>query len=358
MRLVEAFAAAGNSDLSGAFALNATPSFSSLSSSDLDTESTKSFFPDKTKTLGSLMGIAQASSMRTSSRRSASTVSGNSSTKSGERSLSARFARTLPEMIRANSISKSTLWSSLFRCSSCRCTFDNPDDESGEASSLGYVLEGERGLEPANDSQPKVYLNLMFEEDEYNCRHRNNTINPLFDFAAQNSSTPFTLPNNNHARSLTLVISNFLKLSSLRAKRLLVCNPSRLMRKRNEATVHDELLQLQVTAKQMQSLRMLESKLERIIQQKRLEPTQTGSLTSDSRITGELTGTSLKNEMSVSNGSESLRCAGKNIRSECRLESSASSFRKLGCSCSNFSFDESESSVYFEDEDESRIIGS
>ncbi|KAG6471008.1 uncharacterized protein At3g17950-like [Zingiber officinale] len=48
-----------------------SPSVSSLSSSDLDTESTGSFFPDRSTTLGTLMGVSfpSSSSARLPSRR-------------------------------------------------------------------------------------------------------------------------------------------------------------------------------------------------------------------------------------------------------------------------------------------------
>ncbi|URE03947.1 hypothetical protein MUK42_19754 [Musa troglodytarum] len=52
---------------------HSSPSSYSLSSSDLDTESTASFFPDRSRTLGSLMGLtyaeAAARSLRLPSRR-------------------------------------------------------------------------------------------------------------------------------------------------------------------------------------------------------------------------------------------------------------------------------------------------
>ncbi|KAG6473217.1 hypothetical protein ZIOFF_067130 [Zingiber officinale] len=43
-----------------------SPSFSSLSSSDLDTESTSSFFPDRSTTLGTLMGVSFAATVSAS----------------------------------------------------------------------------------------------------------------------------------------------------------------------------------------------------------------------------------------------------------------------------------------------------
>ncbi|XP_074590390.1 uncharacterized protein At3g17950-like [Curcuma longa] len=43
-----------------------SPSFSSLSSSDLDTESTSSFFPDRRTTLGTLMGVSFEASVSAS----------------------------------------------------------------------------------------------------------------------------------------------------------------------------------------------------------------------------------------------------------------------------------------------------
>ncbi|KAF4391403.1 hypothetical protein F8388_008014 [Cannabis sativa] len=109
-------------DISGSASFNtsltASPTSSTISSSDLDTESTGSFFHDKSKTLGNLIGV---SSIFQLSRRSTR-------------------GRT-PENFSGGKILKSKPW--LFSSLCSKLTTDAVTD-SNSTPSLGHFLETER----------------------------------------------------------------------------------------------------------------------------------------------------------------------------------------------------------------------
>lgn len=112
--------------------LTCSPTSSTASSSDLDTESTGSFFPDRSITLGSLMG---ASSILELSRRSLR----------GRR----------PEPLKVKRPRKSKTWKFFSLCS--RNTTDAVNDDN--APSLGHFLNVERRA-VSNDSGRNQNPNL------------------------------------------------------------------------------------------------------------------------------------------------------------------------------------------------------
>ncbi|XVE96866.1 hypothetical protein REPUB_Repub02eG0260300 [Reevesia pubescens] len=116
-----------NSDFSGSVSfstlLTASPSSSSISSSDLDTESTGSFFHDKSITLGSLIGV---SSFLELSRRSAR-----------------RRTIETPRDQKNNYKSRPWLFSLCSKLSTDAV-------ETNNAQSLGHFLEVERRISAAN----------------------------------------------------------------------------------------------------------------------------------------------------------------------------------------------------------------
>ncbi|XP_041025635.1 uncharacterized protein At3g17950-like [Juglans microcarpa x Juglans regia] len=116
-----------NSDSSGSISfstlLTGSPTCSSLSSSDLDTESTGSFFHEKSITLGSLIGV---SSMLELSRRS----------------TRGRAAETVRDM-RKNNVYKPKLPAWLFSLCS-KLSTDAVNASNNSTPSLGHFLEAER----------------------------------------------------------------------------------------------------------------------------------------------------------------------------------------------------------------------
>ncbi|KAG6697330.1 hypothetical protein I3842_09G193400 [Carya illinoinensis] len=116
---------ARNSDLSGSISFSTlftgSPTCSSLSSSDLDTESTGSFFHEKSITLGSLIGV---SSILELSRRS----------------TRGRVAETVRDRNNKN-VYKPKLW--LFSLCS-KLNTDAVNASNNSTPSLGHFLEAER----------------------------------------------------------------------------------------------------------------------------------------------------------------------------------------------------------------------
>ncbi|KAH9325146.1 hypothetical protein KI387_005324, partial [Taxus chinensis] len=115
-----------------------SPSFSSDSSSDLDTESTGSFFYDKSITLGNLIGLPHDLGV------SAGDLDGQE-LRSSE----------LPKRHKRNSRSRS--WWGLCGSSSGEC------HESNMPPSLGQFLEVERRA-AASNRREKLYFNIMYDE--------------------------------------------------------------------------------------------------------------------------------------------------------------------------------------------------
>lgn len=108
-----------NRDFSGSISfstfITASPSFSSASSSDLDTESTGSFFPDKSTTLGNLIGVSSILDHPARSVR-------------GKR----------PDFVDYKKTYRSKKWFSL--CTkACACS-----NSPANPPSLGHLLEAER----------------------------------------------------------------------------------------------------------------------------------------------------------------------------------------------------------------------
>ncbi|XWS74138.1 hypothetical protein CRYUN_Cryun02cG0189900 [Craigia yunnanensis] len=117
---------ARNHDYSGSISFNTilsgSPTSSTDSSSDLDTESTGSFFHDKSITLGRLIGVSSILEL-------------------SKRSVRGRKAETTREKRSNNNNNRSKVW--LFSL----CSRDNTDAENVEANnapSLGHFLAAER----------------------------------------------------------------------------------------------------------------------------------------------------------------------------------------------------------------------
>lgn len=128
-----------------------SPSISSDSSSDLDTESTGSFFYDKSITLGNLIGLQ--SDLAVSTR----VIDGQEHPSS-----------ETPRRHKRNSRSKS--WWGL-------CGSSGGCNESNMPPSLGQFLEVERRV-AASNRREKMYLNMMY--DEFAAGHTSFDSNPLF----------------------------------------------------------------------------------------------------------------------------------------------------------------------------------
>lgn len=128
-----------------------SPSISSDSSSDLDTESTGSFFYDKSITLGNLIGLQ--SDLAVSTR----VIDGQEHPSS-----------ETPRRHKRNSRSKS--WWGL-------CGSSGGCNETNMPPSLGQFLEVERRV-AASNRREKMYLNMMY--DEFAAGHTSFDSNPLF----------------------------------------------------------------------------------------------------------------------------------------------------------------------------------
>eukprot|EP01018_Ginkgo_biloba_P013735 Gb_24412 [translate_table: standard] len=127
-----------------------TPSFSSLSSSDLDTESTRSFFPDNSITLGTLIGI-----------RPDHTAMYHSN--SGHAQIQTHMAQISCDSRRRKSCGRAKNWKSFMKC----MHLDTKADDN--TPSLGEFLEAQRqtGISFIDASgEEKVYVNIMSEECE------------------------------------------------------------------------------------------------------------------------------------------------------------------------------------------------
>ncbi|MFQ6638787.1 hypothetical protein Gotur_014885, partial [Gossypium turneri] len=109
---------ARNHDYSGSITLTASPTSSADSSSDLDTQSTGSFFHDKSVTLGSLIGVSSILEL-------------------SKRSVKGRKTEA-PREKRSNNNNRSKV--GLFSL----CLRDSTDAEDVDAPSLGHFLTVER----------------------------------------------------------------------------------------------------------------------------------------------------------------------------------------------------------------------
>jgi hypothetical protein len=134
-----------------------SPSFSSYSSSDLDTESTGSFFYDKSITLGSLMGLK--SDVRVSPR----VVVNRQEIRSRESEVPRSRQNTRPK--------KPKSWWRLCRDS------DDYDCHRNMNPSLEQFLEEERRTTGSNRGEG-MYINIMY--DEFTAGHDFTARNLLF----------------------------------------------------------------------------------------------------------------------------------------------------------------------------------
>ncbi|CAJ1955740.1 unnamed protein product [Sphenostylis stenocarpa] len=129
---------AGTGSISFNTLLTASPSSSSHSSSDLDTQSTGSFFPDQSTTLGSLMGV---SSIVELSKRS--------------------LRETKTELLKSRKKLKLKLWSWFF-CLGSRSR--NGEAEKNNPPSLGQFLAVERRVASENRRNQSLHFELALAE--------------------------------------------------------------------------------------------------------------------------------------------------------------------------------------------------
>lgn len=196
----------GGSD-ANSLILTATSSFSStFSSSDLDTESTTSFLPERSITLGTLIGIAGSVSAMAHDDPSSCPRSGGVNCVNycaGRTTLSSVGSTTSSQSLTFLHGSRirggAKLWS-LLPCGTCIgfcyankgtckgfCCSNNGNSciVSSAAlplsSSLGHFLIAERDAERSNN-EARVYINIMYEESS-GTGHRlgEAAVNPLFD---------------------------------------------------------------------------------------------------------------------------------------------------------------------------------
>eukprot|EP00250_Pteridium_aquilinum_P013566 c21424_g1_i1 orf=217-966(-) len=190
--------AGGGSD-ANSLVLTATSSLSSTSSSsDLDTESTTSSFPERSNTLGSLIGIFGGANTitgddRSSLRRCSGVNPGNCCAGGMASSQSLSFSHT------SHICGGAKLWS-LLPCGSCKgfcdtnkgtcrgfCFVNTGNSCIGASatthpsSSLGHFLVAERDAERSSN-EARMYINIMYEESAGTGHGLGETaINPLFD---------------------------------------------------------------------------------------------------------------------------------------------------------------------------------
>ncbi|XVF05513.1 hypothetical protein REPUB_Repub05bG0178600 [Reevesia pubescens] len=132
--------AARNHDYSGSISFNTiltgSPTSSTDSSSDLDTESTGSFFHDKSITLGSLIGVSSILEL-------------------SKRSVRGRKAETTRDKRSNNNNNRSKVW--LFSL----CSRDNTDADqnvnANNAPSLGHFLAVERRAARSHSPTTHIY---------------------------------------------------------------------------------------------------------------------------------------------------------------------------------------------------------
>ncbi|MCO5590398.1 hypothetical protein L7F22_044368 [Adiantum nelumboides] len=328
-------------------------------------QSTGSFFPEKTMTLDSLIGFAEAATTHPSFHHSLGDVGDTSSMIARPRRLIARFARRRSEPSGPTGTSKSTSWSNVIRCKSCRGTFDYPDDDSSVDAppSLGHFLDRERDLEAATNNQAKVYINVMFEEDGHSS-HENQAINPLFD--SERVSSPSLVNNlgNDASSRFFPTVHHVVHSSSLRAEDAahlqepMSTRDYNHQKQSNEATNQNvEILRLQDAARSIQSFQkattMLKSKSQRQ-PQGQLDRAGICMLSCVSHIWGSSKSTSNLRNSQYEDDDIDSQCSSE--ESNCKLEPSAPLNRGISC-YTNFSFDDSDCSVYFDDEDDVNTSG-
>ncbi|XP_052184573.1 uncharacterized protein At3g17950-like [Diospyros lotus] len=139
-----------NHDIFGSFnsLLSGSPTSSTDSSSDLDTESTGSFFHDKSITLGSLMGVSRIVDLprRRSTRGMRSEVSGGH--KAGFRSRAWCFSLCPTDSTDAESTANNN---------------NSNSSNNGNPPSLGHFLAVERRA--ANENR-RNHINLLYGPDD------------------------------------------------------------------------------------------------------------------------------------------------------------------------------------------------
>lgn len=202
-------------DISPFFLSTYTPSISSLSSSDLDTESTGSFFPEKSTTLGTLIGIHSRSQ-----RRQPITMD-----------------NVTTQLLQSKHMTKSqrlhACWCALTLIMKCACPNSdvNPIQES-LSPSLAHLLELERkaahtqfpqeestfqcetsDLEDSNDQSSHSTKDLAHFDGVGECSHAQSTsTNTLFDGDGILPPKPFGAPLKDalHEFSTSLTTSSYI----------------------------------------------------------------------------------------------------------------------------------------------------
>ncbi|BAT91876.1 hypothetical protein LR48_Vigan05g188900 [Vigna angularis] len=164
--------------------LTASPSSSTDSSSDLDTQSTGSFFRDQSTTLGSLMGV---SSIVELSRRSL-------------RESKTEFFKSKKKL---------KFWSCFF-CLGSRSTDYEGEKEKNNAPSLAQFLAVERRVANENRRNQSLHFELALAETnigERNSLFINGTIAPPHSISPDRKNTEINHANNKGFGSLPELFS-------------------------------------------------------------------------------------------------------------------------------------------------------
>ncbi|KAH7415001.1 hypothetical protein KP509_14G022900 [Ceratopteris richardii] len=154
-----------------------TPSISSFSSSDLDTESTGSFFPERSTTLGTLIGIHHRRAVCLRDRGGIDPPPLDAVATQLLRSSRQSFTST--QRLHACCSAAFTL---LMRCASAHA--DSHATDRCLSVSLAHLLEMERKATRPDDQEPAISESEIHQEDsspqDGRCSQRS-TLNTLFD---------------------------------------------------------------------------------------------------------------------------------------------------------------------------------
>ncbi|XP_028757108.1 uncharacterized protein At3g17950-like [Neltuma alba] len=188
---------AGNRDNSGSVSFNTavtgSPSLSSStdSSSDLDTESTGSFFPDKSRTLGSLIGVSSILE------------------------LSRRSLRGVKTQVLKRKTGEKSNWRSWLGCSCWRTSHDAGNEgKEKNVASLGHFLAEER--KAAIENRRNQSIPIYGPDDEFVLAQTQNTGHSNSLFVNGNVAPPnWVHPKRERKRGGSTQINGFGSLAAL-----------------------------------------------------------------------------------------------------------------------------------------------
>lgn len=318
-------------------------------------QSTRSFFPEKTITLGSLIGLVGASATHPSFRQTLGTIDDTSSIATGSRRLINCFTRRRNDTSGPSTNKISSSWSNLIRCGSCRGSYDYPDDNSsiGAPPSLGHFLDEERELDSTND-QAKVYNNVIFEEDPPGIR-TSNGINPLFDLGHVSSHSVINLLNNSLPESLP-VMNNIILPAYSTGEKANKLQKQILKRSFNDSEQNqfaeqtNGVLRMHDT-KPMQKARISSKSRSRRNQRRQPDagraymPSCVSYMWAFSKNTADAKDNQCEDFEDVDS-----HCSSDESTSESQLESRAPPNCRMSC-FTNYSCDDSDCSIFFDDEE-------